>query len=362
MTRDDKKTQRTDLGKNELNALFLLDKAISTHVVLEEDERRQAITFLEQAINDVDMKLNKQLLALGHRGQQGPGVSFDLITLLGNLTVKSRDWHEVQFDVQNATLSQYKALSDLASLTKDLAVLEQAGLLNHSQPLTKLYQDAQMAKERVDVLDWHFARELQSAATTVFAIQPTKGAPMLPHPERQDKETALLYSEEYRLKLEPLIKPVAANVLKERLGDTWLHQLETRFGVIQRQIHDATLLGPTHSRLMEQDSSSRARFQAEENSPGTLICSPFVGACTRAAINKLNTQLIEELGLQAVATPLIQLPTDDKVDELSPSDFINAMDKCQALERRAGQATSTMRGLLSDAKEGDENHQEYRPK
>jgi hypothetical protein len=193
---------------------------------------------------------------------------------------------------------------------------------------------------------------------------------MLLHPNYQKDEFVLsefLYSEEYRIKLDKLIeRDEIKELLKKHLGDDWLQQLENKFAIIQREIHDAQLLGPNYHGLIHQDTSAQDDFRAEDKSPVTLICSPFVGICTMDAIKELNEQLMQELknkGVDDCPSPLLQLPVSEKLDALSPSQFIDALDKWGALERLPGQATIMMKERLSGAKgEGEDEHPSNQPK
>lgn len=70
-----------------------------------------------------------------------------------------------------------------------------------------------------------------------------------------------------------------------------------------------------------------------------IICSPFVGICTVKAIKALNAQIVQELknkGVQEIPPHILQLPISEKIKSLSPADFIDVLDKCQALERLPG--------------------------
>lgn len=133
------------------------------------------ITFLEKSISNLG--LNKQLLELGKLEQQDTGISFAVINMLRNITFKSRHWHEIRSDdYQKLTLSKLGALSDLAALARDLAVLERSGLIMESSPLAELYSDAQKA------LKEGFSKGVDiSSQAMVFEIK-AKGAPMLLHP------------------------------------------------------------------------------------------------------------------------------------------------------------------------------------
>ncbi|WP_207385835.1 hypothetical protein [Legionella bozemanae] len=362
--------QGTGLSSEDLDALFLLERIIQTDkqssgIELTAEEKKQVITFLEKSISNLG--LNKQLLELGKLEQQDTGISFAVINMLRNITFKSRHWHEIRSDdYQKLTLSKLGALSDLAALARDLAVLERSGLIMESSPLAELYSDAQKA------LKEGFSKGVDiSSQAMVFEIK-AKGAPMLLHPNYQKEDefvlSEFLYSEEYRIKLDKLIeRDELKEFLKKYLGDDWLQQLENKFAIIQREIHDAQLIGPIYHGLIHQDTSAQENFRAEDKSPVTLICSPFVGICTMAAIKELNEQLMHELQKKGVEedipSPLLQLPVSEKLKALSPSQFIDALDKRGALERLPGQATVMMKERLSGAKnEGEDEYPLNRPK
>ncbi|MCE0722089.1 MULTISPECIES: hypothetical protein [Legionella] len=351
--------QGTGLSRADLDAVFLLERAIQTDkhdpgIELTAEEKKEVIAFLEKSISNLE--LNKQLLELGKLEQSDTGISFAVMSMLRNITFKSRHWHEIRSDDQKLTLSKLGALSDLASLARDLAVLEQSGLIIESSPLAELYSDAQKA------LKDGFSKGVDiSSQAMVFEIK-AKGAPMLLHPNYEKDEFVLsefLYSEEYRIKLDKLIGgDELKEFLKKHLGDDWLPQLENKFGIIQREIHDAQLIGPIYHGLIHRDTSAQEDFRAEDKSPVTLICSPFVGICTMAAIKELNEQLIHELrnkGVEDIPSPLLQLPVSEKLEALSPSQFIDVLNKKGALERLPGQATIMMKERLSGAKNEGEN-------
>ncbi|KTD00469.1 hypothetical protein OQJ19_07035 [Fluoribacter gormanii] len=361
--------QGTGLSREDLDVLVLLESVIQADtqgqgVELAATEENNIIAFLEKAIGN--MQLNKQLLELGKLAQHDTGIGFSVINMMRNVTFKSRHWHEIHADDRHQlTLSQLGALSDLASLTRDLVAFERAGLIRENSSLAELYHDAQQA------LKEGFSKDLDVSSKAMdFEIKATQGAPMFHHTNYQKDEFVLsefLYSEEYKIKLDKLIEhDETKEFLKKHLGDDWLQQLEHKFGVIQREIHDAQLIGPIYHGMSHQDATAQEQFQAEDKSPATLICSPFVGISTMAAIQELNIQVTQELknkGVQEIPSPLLQLPVNEKLDALSPAHFINALDKCRALERLPGQATIMMKERLSGAKsEGEEVHQTNRPK
>ena len=359
--------QITGLSSNDLDALFLLNRLMQADnprpdLELAGREKEMVVAFLEKAIGN--MELNGKIMELRKLTEHDTGISFAVIRTLRNLTFKSRYWHQTHFDDHDKiTLAKLGALADLASLTHDLAVFESSGITMESARLSQLYQDAQWASQS------GFSKNLDlSSSTTVFEIKVTKsGAPMFFNAKQQKDQFILsefLYSEEYRIKLDKLIgHDETKKFLKKHLGDDWLQQLEHKFGLIQREIHDAQLIGPIHQGIVHQDASAQELFQAEDKSPVTLICSPFVGMCTMAAIKELNVQMVQELkskGVKDIPSPLLQLPVAEEVAALSPSCFIDTLDKCNALERIP---KSAMKGRLSSDKgEGDEERPSNQPK
>ncbi|KTD42784.1 hypothetical protein [Legionella parisiensis] len=368
MTREEI-AQGTGLSSGDLDTLFLLERVIQTDKQgpdgeLTPEEKKKVDAFLEKLISNLE--LSKQLLELGKLERQDTGISFAMINMLKNIAFKSRHWHEIRSDgYQKLTLSKIGALSDLASLARDLAVLERSGLIIESSSLAELYSDAQKA------LNQGFSKGIDiSSQAMVFEIQ-AKGAPMLLHPNYQKEDefvlSEFLYSEEYRIKLDKLIEgDELKEFLKKHLGDDWLPQLENKFAIIQREIHDAQLIGPIYHGLIHQSTSAQEDFRSEDKSPVTLICSPFVGVCTISAINELNEQLMYELknkGVEDIPSPVLQLPVSEKLKALSPSQFIDALDKSGALERLPGKATIMMKERLSGAKnEGEDKHPRNHPK
>ncbi|QMT58667.1 hypothetical protein [Legionella sp. PC997] len=360
--------QGTGLRSQDLNVLLLLEKIIQAdtqklHVALTVAEENQIITFLENAIGNLE--LNNQLLELGKLSKHDTGVSFTVVNMMRNVTFKSRHWPEFNLDGSHQlTLSHLGALSDLASLTRDLAVFDRLGLIVENSPLAELYHDAQKAIKE------GFSKDLDVSSKAMdFEIKATKGAPMFLHPNRQKDEFVLsefLYNEEYKIKLDKLIEhDETKELLKKHLGDDWLIQLEHKFGIIQRETHDRQLIGPLHQGLISQDSTALEQYLAEDKSPATLICSPFVGICTIAVIKELNLQIIQELqnkGVENIPSPVLQLPLSEKLEALSPASFIDSLDKCRALERLPGQATLMMKERLSGAKNEEEDKPTNRPK
>ena len=355
------------LSHEELDGLLLLAKKMQpgAHGKLElaVEEKRRVVAFLEQSIGN--MELNKKLLELGKLDQEDTGISYSVLNTLRNITFKSRHWQDVHFDALNKN-----SLPDLASLSRDLAVLERSGFIKDSSSLSSLFRDTQKAQEIVNTLDKRSAKEEQASFNELFfEIKPTKGTHMFPSEYRSDEFilTEFLYSEEYKIKLDKLIHDETKEFLKKHLGDDWLHQLETKFGVIQREIHDAQLIGPIYRGLIHPDVLDQKRFWSEDKSSVRLICSPSVGVCTLAVIKELNEQIIQELknkGIKEIPSPLLQLPISDTLEVLSPSHFIDIMSKCEAVERLAGQATSSMRARLSEAKDKgeEEDHPSTHPK
>ncbi|MCW8409106.1 hypothetical protein OQJ13_08995 [Legionella sp. PATHC035] len=353
--------QGTGLSSEDLDALFLLNKLMHPDnpgrgLELGGKEKERVVAFLEKAIGNLE--LNRKILELGKLKEHDTGISFAVLKTLRNLTFKSRHWHKTHFDDHDKiTLSKLGALADLASLTHDLAVFESSGIINDSARLSQLYHDAHWA------LRSGFSNDLDlSSNVMVFEIKATKGgAPMFFHTKYQKDAFVLsefLYSEEYRIRLDKLIESDATKeLLKKHLGDDWLQQLENKFRIIQREMHDAQLMGP-HQGLVHQDDTAQELFRAEDKSPVTLICSPFVGISTLATVKELNVQLIEELNGKGVTDipPLLQLPVHEEVEALSPSCFLDALDKWNALER-------IPRTRLSGAKdEGEEEHPSHQPK
>ncbi|CAM3043524.1 Uncharacterised protein [Legionella steigerwaltii] len=353
--------QGTGLSSEDLDALFLLNKLMPADnpgqdLELTGKEKEKVVAFLEKAIGNMD--LNGQILELGKLKEQDTGIRFAVIRTLRNLTFKSRYWHETHFDDHDKTTPpKLGALADLGSLAQDLAVFESSGIIRESSLLSQLYHDAQWAL-------WSgYSKNLDLSSnlkTMAFEIKATKvGAPMFFQTKNQKDAFNLvefLYSEEFRIKLDKLIeRDETKEFLKEHLGDDWLQQLENKFGIIQREIHDAQLIGPAHQELVHQDTSAQELFRAEDKSPVTLICSPFVGNCTMAVVRELNTQIMQELqnkGVTENPSSLLQLPVNDEVGALSPSRFIDALDKWGALERIPKSAM--MKERLSGTKDESE--------
>lgn len=332
--------QAIGFSRDDLDNLCLLDRVITMtsgqHYDLGTEEKNRVIAFLEKSIGN--MELNKKLLELGKLKQQDTGISFNVNRLLIHLTFKSRHWHEIRFSqYENITLAQRGTLFDLASLVSDLAIFERIGLLIDSSFLSQMYKDAKKASEE------GFSKELTAYPDMVFEIKAMKGAPRVPHMNYRKDEfvlTEFLYSEEYRIKLDKLIESdKTKEYLKKYFGDDWLQQLEKKFDMLQREIHDSELIGPLHHGGIRSGTSTRKHFYVEERSPAMLICSPFVGVCTVRAINELNTQIVQELknkGAQELPLHIFQLPISEKLKALSPADFLDALDKCHALERLPG--------------------------
>ncbi|WP_115703224.1 hypothetical protein [Legionella sainthelensi] len=328
--------QAIGLNSDDLDDLCLLDKII-THsepqYELNAEEKNRVVVFLEKSIGN--MELNKKLLELGKLKQQDTGISFNLNRLLRHLTFKSRHWHEIRFSqYENITLAKRGALFDLASLVSDLSLFERIDLFIDSSLLFQIYKDAKKASEE------GFSKELTAYPYMAFEIKAMKGAPMVPNMNYRKDEfvlTEFLYSEEYRIKLDKLIQndEIKAD-LKKYFGDDWLQQLENKFAVLQREIHDTELIGPLHHGDFHSGTSIEKPCHAKERSPAMLICSPFVGVCTVTAIKALNAQIVQELknkGVQEIPPHILQLPISEKIKTLSPADFLDVLDKCQALER-----------------------------
>ncbi|KTD11792.1 hypothetical protein Lgra_1250 [Legionella gratiana] len=330
--------QAIGLSSDDLDSLCLLDRAITSEQQDEliAEEKNQAIAFLEKSIGN--MELNKQLLELGKLEQQDTGISFNVNRIVRHLTFKSRHWQKLRFSqYEHITLAKRGILFDLASLVSDLAIFERMGLLIDTSSLSQIYMDAKKASEE------GFSKELTASSDMVFEIKAMKGAPMVPRMNYRKDEfvlTEFLYSEVYKIKLDKLIEDdETKRYLKKHLGDNWLQQLERKFSAIQREIHDAELIGPIHHVSIQQGSSAEKHFHSEEKNPATLICSPFVGMCTVKVIKKLNAQITQELknkGVQEIPPLLLQLPINEKLKALSPADFLDALDKCNALERLPG--------------------------
>ncbi|KTD53541.1 hypothetical protein Lsan_3951 [Legionella santicrucis] len=328
--------QAIGFSGDDLDNLCLLDRVINMtsdqHDELGSEEKNRMIAFLEKSIGN--MELNKKLLELEKLKQQDTGISFNVNRLLTHLTFKSRHWHEIRFSqYENTTLARRGTLFDLASLVSDLSIFERIGLLIDSSFLSQIYKDAKKASEE------GFSKELTAYPDMAFEIKAMKGAPMVPHMDYRKDEfvlTEFLYSEEYRIKLDKLIASETKEYLKKYFGDNWLQQLESKFDMLQREIHDTELIGPLHHKGIHPGTSARKHFHAEERSPATLICSPSVGICTVTAIKALNDYIVQELknkGVQEIPLHIIQLPISEKIKALSPADFLDALDKYQALER-----------------------------
>lgn len=355
----------TGLSREDLDALWLLEKAAHSkpcgqECLLSVKEKNCVVAFLEKSIGN--MECNQQLLELGKLEHKDTGVSFYVLSALRNIPFKSRSWHRVRFnDKDKITLPQLGILFDLASLTRDLTVFEQLGLLDSSSSLYQLYHDAQQAKKTIGTLEKFFPNALNNSPNTLFLeIKATKGAPMFPNKHYRKDEfvlTEFLYSEEYRIKLDKLIKDEETkNYLKKHLGPDWLRQLENKFAVIQRQLHDAQLIGPIHSGITRQDSSSFEHCHAEDQGAANLICSPFVGICTINSIKELNAQIVKELqkrGEKKIPLTLLQLPVTDKLEALSPSHFLDALKKSNALAR-VHSDVATVKEPLSDTHHEDQ--------
>ncbi|QEY49931.1 hypothetical protein [Legionella longbeachae] len=332
--------QAIGMSSDDLDTLCLLDRliAISSEPPLElgAAEKNRVVSFLEKSIGN--MELNQKLLELGKLKQQDTGVSFKVNRLLRRLTFKSRHWHEIRFSqYENITLAKRGALFDLASLISDLSLLERMGLIIDSSLLSQIYKDAKKASEE------GFSKELTAYSDMVFEVKAMKGEPMVPHMNYRKDEfvlTEFLYSEEYRIKLDKFIQnDETKRVLKKYFGDDWLQQLENKFDVLQREIHDTKLIGPLHRGDFHSGTRAQKHYQAKWRSPAMIICSPFVGICTVKAIKALNAQIVQELknkGVQEIPPHILQLPISEKIKSLSPADFIDVLDKCQALERLPG--------------------------
>ncbi|VEH26690.1 hypothetical protein [Legionella sainthelensi] len=290
--------QAIGLSNDDLNDLCLLDKIIThsePHYELGAEEKNRVVVFLEKSIGN--MELNKKLLELGKLKQQDTGISFNLNRLLRHVTFKSRHWDEIRFSqYENITLAKRGALFDLASLVSDLSLFERIDLFIDSSLLSQIYKDAKKASEE------GFSKELTAYPYMVFEIKAMKGAPMVPNMNYRKDEfvlTEFLYSEEYRIKLDKLIQndEIKAD-LKKYFGDDWLQQLENKFALLQREIHDTELIGPLHHGDFHSGTSIEKSCHAKERSCAMLICSPFVGVCTVTAIKALNTQIVQELKIK----------------------------------------------------------------
>lgn len=389
-------------------------------------------TMLESMIGD--MEINKQLAIIAPLSKQDTGIGSVNTSALKDMSYRTRNlavidsemdkiWSNFQEvasgkkvleENEKITLRQYGMLYDLANLNKSLEKFNNMGLIKGNASLEKLYARTQQASTMVSHMDQSFNQDFKMPVGAVVLDNTQKKSAIygkelgffdkiiaffvtkfghaskgmsvekngqtqnkISHinPTYQEENVSLrnyLYSDVYKVKIDNLIDNDTKTLLKEKLGDDWLAQVERKYAGIERQIHDGArslhghidaddskarfsqiatvgLQGGHKNFVMRDHTNSNVRdevfgrgqwAQEGRRESAKMLCSEFVGKTVIAAVEELNDVLAAELrekGVEEIPEPLIKSPISEreKLHLLTPERLLHAMEERGAVEKVA---------------------------
>lgn len=372
-----------------------------------------------------DMDINKKIGSLSDQSQENTGISPETIGFIQTFTFRTRhfskisnDFDEIFVHFQQAkagkllkahekiTLEQYGILYDLAHLNTYLKLMESANLIFGNETLEQLLCTTNKAQAIIEHLDNTFAQSFKmpigsvifnkisdraliyqthlsffdklTAFVTKFGHASkgilSEGKNKISHinPTYTEEELTLreyLYSDIYKIKLEKMICPSSQKILKEKLGDDWLKQLEDAYAMIERKLHDKATaqylhfkantnnrtaieiatpwLQGGHKNLFFRDHANEDFrnhffnyfFSDSSNKPETqILCSQFVGISLIAAVQELNAQINDTLtkkGVTELPKNIVKSPISkrEKLHLLTPERLLDAMKTRGVVEK-----------------------------
>lgn len=381
-----------------------------------------------------NMEINKQLGIIAPLSKQDTGIGSITTSSLKDLSYRTRNlttidpqmdqiWSNFQevlagkkilAENEKITLKQYGMLYDLANLNKAFENYDKMGLIKGNVSLEKLYERTQQAATMVGHMDKSFNQDFKMPVGAVVLDNTQKKSEIygkqlgffekiiaffvtkfghaskgmsvekqgktenrISHinPGYQEENVSLrnyLYSDVYKVKIENLIDDDTKALLKEKLGDNWLEQVERKYADIERQIHDGArslhghidaeggkarfaqiatvgLQGGHKNFIMKDHSNSSIRdevlgrgqwAQEGRRESAKMLCSEFVGKTVIAAVEELNDVIgaeLREKGVTEIPGPLIKSPISEKekLHLLTPERLLHAMEERGAVERVA---------------------------
>ena len=422
--------QETGVLASTLQLLRALDaNLLNKERHLSSDELSGIQVLLVECIGN--MEFNKTLDVFAHYSRLESGISSITVGLAQDISYRTRHLNKIlpEIDIiserferaksgddplksnEKISLEQYGILYDLAYLNKKLKSLAEHGLVSGNASLEMLYRQTQQAELIIKHVDDTFDTTFQTPVGSVvfdntaskskvygktlglferlIAFFVTKfghasiamsietessSINRLSHinPSHKNEKFSLrnfLHSDVYKIKLENLIDDSTQQMMKDKLGNDWLLQLEKKYTVIEQEIHDETrrrnphiiaddstkrsaeiatvwlqgghmnFFSKNHSNRDIRDSIfGRGKWAAERQDSCKMLCSEFVGLTVIAAIQELNDLVKQELeakGVEHIPKTLIKSPISqrEKLHLLTPERLLTAMQERGVVER-----------------------------
>ncbi|BBB15356.1 uncharacterized protein RVIR1_08730 [Candidatus Rickettsiella viridis] len=423
-------SEKTQIPTEKLEILRTLTECLSyielqyKHLPISDAQLKDIQTLLAECLGDMDM--NTKIDSLTNQSPNDTGISSNTIAFIKTFTYRTRHLSKIANDLdtiferfqqaksgkllkahEKITLEQYGILYDLAHLNPYVKLMDAVKLIFDNETLEQLLCITNNAQTIIGHLDDTFAQSFKmpigsvvfnntsaralihqthlnffdklTAFVTKFdhvskGILSSEGINKISHiiPTYKEEELTLheyLYSDIYKIKLEKMIAPSSQKILKEKLGDNWLKQLEDAYSIIEGKLHDkasaqylhftanmnnrkaieiaTTWLQGGHKNLFFRDHSNEDFrdhffnhfFSDSSNKPETrILCSQFVGISLIAAVQELNLQINEALtkkGVTELPKNIIKSPISkrEKLYLLTPERLLDAMKKRGVLEK-----------------------------
>ncbi|BBB14764.1 uncharacterized protein RVIR1_02300 [Candidatus Rickettsiella viridis] len=415
--------KETQIPKEKLEAFRALDSKLNNSE--DSDLDISAIqTIIVESLGD--METNKKLDLIAPYSRRDTGIGGKTMGIIKDISYRTRHLNKISNDLdtiytrfeqgklgvklesdERITLAQYGILYDLAHLNKYLEEMNHLGLINGNETLEKLFSQTQKAKNIIQYLDDTFDQSFKMPTGSVvfnntsdqaliyqkhysffekiinFFItkfsHSSKGVfskknNKISHINPTYKEEKLtvrnyLYSDIYKIKLETMISPSIQKILKEKLGNDWLKQLEHKHEIIEKKLHDQareehihiTANGSVNTKVkiatiwlqgghknsffanhsnkdIRDNFFGRGAWENNKRKQTKLLCSEFVGMSLIAVIQELNDQVIEELkakGVEGLPQTIIKNPISqrEKLHLLTPERLLVTMQKRGIVEK-----------------------------
>lgn len=430
-----------------LEAIITLQIKMDNEAAVLHNQQIESIQrMLESLIGDMDT--NKKLTPIAQLSKDESGIGSVNAGTLKDLSYRTRHLDKIEPDLdkiwadfqkvaagektlaedEKITLEQYGILHDLAALNKALEGYNKYGLIKGNEKLEKLYERTQQAATIISHMDKTFNQDFKMPLGAVVLDNTQKKSAIygkqlgffekiisffvtkfghaskgiavekdgvtenkISHinPAYVEEKVNLrnyLYSDIYKVKIEHLIDEDTKALLKEKLGDDWLEQVEQKYAQIERQIHDkarslhshidaeagkvrfaqiaAAPLQGGHKNFIIKDHTNtdvrdeilgKSAWAQEGRSESTkMLCSEFIGKTVIAAVQELNDVVagqLREKGVEDIPKPLIKSPISEKekLQLLTPERLLSAMQ-----ERGAVEKVETPRSISEFVTKGDE--------
>lgn len=411
---------KTQISVKDLKAMQLLEAQLDEESLIEKADRIKVQKMLKSMIGNMDM--NVKLNSLYSFRKKESAIGAELITALRNLSYETRHlstigpemeriWNNFNSPHEKAeheklSLEELGALVGLAKLYETLKKYENKQLFKGSATLTKLYENLTRAHTIISHLDAtleqqfkfpvgsivldHGERKARVVGRSLNSFDRFMGSVFLKYdhaaagivkekvnlrshlyPRYGKDKFGLLefaYSDVYHLNLKKLIKRDTQKLLKEHLGEDWLAELEKKYSIIERKMHDSEIMGRysaevdlktclsalargvipggnkafyfwDHTRANVRDEIlGRNHWEDSMPTNARILCSDFVGKTLIAAVKELDDKIREqlhEMGVENIPCPVIRSPISKKenLQALTPNRLLEALEERRAVDR-----------------------------